>query len=768
MFIDFDLFPAGTILFDQIPGVRFPTTPRVVETSEGGRAVSNAQPGEEFNTQPLRIEFTTPQTRVALRGGLSGKSSIPIQATFEAFDANGQVVATDGPRGIGPGPVPAATLFLVEVAAPRIGRVELAYSGAFSELIDDLDFDQDDAPVQPDTTPPVVTIVQPSNGAGVADESFILEAAISEDRRLREVLVTILSASGSTTFAVDPFGVPPNFHIGPFRTQPLAAGSNQVIVTAVDLSGNRGEASVSVERVGVAARLVLPDGPLVLRRLGANPVLHVRLEETFPGSLDGRGEIEIDVAGPRGIRGRALIRDFLNQPEPRTEMTLTVTAAARLGLASLFVRATEVKTGRIIATGDLFVSIVGPGPSTCGVTPVEFGITESELRAAMQAGMDEELASHDNVTALTDLSVTYLRDEIQIFRRFKWTAPVLGIPSAEINMSASIVRMPDVAFTNLQFFEPNNPELGEEELPFGYRPFRVNATPGIPLGTAALVAAWRLAESVFEARFSNALRKPILLRFNRAIYERLKSIDEVLVSLAPETPIDTREFVFRFCLPRESLAEQNPRRSIAFDQSLAAQFLIHDDPDAVLERPSSWEFDGTALVQRSNIHGPANHQNTLPVKPGTYLVGRNATDAETAAGDADDISPWPDQKDFIMECTVSTEDNDGIGLVFRYQDVDNFYFFLMDAQRRYRRIGRKLNGVFQELQNAAVDASAGFAVGVRHRLILTVLDNEFTVHIDGLAALTGTDGVIRSAGRAGFYSWGNTLARFEDVSVRPL
>ena len=104
MFIDFDLFPAGTILFDQIPGVRFPTTPRVVETAESGRAVSNAQPGEEFNTQPLRIEFTTPQARVALRGGLSGKSSIPIQATFEAFDASGEVVATDGPEGSGRGP----------------------------------------------------------------------------------------------------------------------------------------------------------------------------------------------------------------------------------------------------------------------------------------------------------------------------------------------------------------------------------------------------------------------------------------------------------------------------------------------------------------------------------------------------------------------------------------------------------------------------------------------------------------------------------------
>ena len=64
MIVNFDLFPINTTIFDQIPGVRFPSTPHVIEPSLGGYsrlALSNSRPGEEFNNQPLTIEFSEGQ-----------------------------------------------------------------------------------------------------------------------------------------------------------------------------------------------------------------------------------------------------------------------------------------------------------------------------------------------------------------------------------------------------------------------------------------------------------------------------------------------------------------------------------------------------------------------------------------------------------------------------------------------------------------------------------------------------------------------------------
>ena len=141
MLINFDLFPAGTVIFEQLPGIRFPTTPRIVAIGAGKRVLSNASPGEEFNPQPLRIDFTEAQGQVSLKAGLAISSAAPIDATFRAFDQTGSQIAQDGPRQVGPGPVPAETVFQVRDSPPGMRRVELRYSGAFAELVDDLEFD---------------------------------------------------------------------------------------------------------------------------------------------------------------------------------------------------------------------------------------------------------------------------------------------------------------------------------------------------------------------------------------------------------------------------------------------------------------------------------------------------------------------------------------------------------------------------------------------------------------------------------------------------
>jgi hypothetical protein len=221
--------------------------------------------------------------------------------------------------------------------------------------------------------------------------------------------------------------------------------------------------------------------------------------------------------------------------------------------------------------------------------------------------------------------------------------------------------------------------------------------------------------------------------------------------------------MFGFCLPSSRFP--NPLIEDQFDSNPMDKFEVVDDPGATFEGPSSWSYDaaGKRIVQTSNIHGPADHLNTRPDKPGTYLLGIHEVEERCKK-----VGPWPEIRNFALECDLSSADDDGIGVVFRFKDVDNFYFFLMDAQRRYRRIGKKVNGVFQELESVALDTRNGFDVGARHGILLLARNDTFSVHIDGVLALSGGDSEISEKGRIGFYSWGNSAASFEALKVRPL
>ncbi len=298
MLINFDLLPVGTTVFEQFPGLQFPGTPHIVQPSMGSgsgvQALSNAQPGEEFNNQPLVIEFSAPQSFVRLLAGLDRSSSDPIQATLRAFDSDGNVVVQDGPIPIGPGPTVIRTLMRVEVATPSILRVELEYSGAFAEVIDDLEFEVVGPVGLPDTEAPTVTIIQPADGTDLTGDMFILEAEIQEDRKLRLVSISIENDEGTQLFELSFSGVGPVYRAGGF-TGFLADGMNTIVLNAEDFGGNVGTTSISVRRVPIEGRLILPEEPIEIPRIPRNAVVPVELQETFPGSLNGRGEITIRV-----------------------------------------------------------------------------------------------------------------------------------------------------------------------------------------------------------------------------------------------------------------------------------------------------------------------------------------------------------------------------------------------------------------------------------------------------------------------------------------
>ncbi len=179
--------------------------------------------------------------------------------------------------------------------------------------------------------------------------------------------------------------------------------------------------------------------------------------------------------------------------------------------------------------------------------------------------------------------------------------------------------------------------------------------------------------------------------------------------------------------------------SDGFSGSLANWTVVDE---GTVEAPSNWFIDAGVLKQASNIYGGSTSGAILP-KPGTYLL----------AGDG----AWTD---YTFTTKLRSTDNDGAGVMFRYQDSDNYYRFSMDAERKYRRLAKKEGGQFAVLFEDAVPFQTGQSYDIR----TIVSGDAIRILIDGEIWTTVHDAGPES-GRVALYSWGNNGLSFDDVSV---
>jgi hypothetical protein len=162
-----------------------------------------------------------------------------------------------------------------------------------------------------------------------------------------------------------------------------------------------------------------------------------------------------------------------------------------------------------------------------------------------------------------------------------------------------------------------------------------------------------------------------------------------------------------------------------------------------LEGPSSWSASSGVMVQSSNIYGGSTSGSELS-KLGTY--------AYYAGG-----LGWTD---YQADLTIRSTDDDSIGVMFRYQNGNNYYRFSWDKQRSYRRLVKKQGGVFSLLAGDSVP----YIVGRTYQVGITARGTSLTVSIDGVPVFSVTDAAISSGGIA-LYSWGNSGGYFDDVVV---
>ena len=157
--------------------------------------------------------------------------------------------------------------------------------------------------------------------------------------------------------------------------------------------------------------------------------------------------------------------------------------------------------------------------------------------------------------------------------------------------------------------------------------------------------------------------------------------------------------------------------------------------------PSTWSAASGVLVQSSNIGSTVNNGNL-----GTYALYTKRA--------------W---YDYQVSFKMRSDDDDRLGVMFRYQDDQNYYRFSWDKSGSRRQLVKRENGVFTVLAEDAVP----YSNGITYQVEIVAQGSSLKVNIDGSAIFAVSDASL-DAGTVAFYSSYNQGSFFDDLLVEDL
>jgi hypothetical protein len=182
-----------------------------------------------------------------------------------------------------------------------------------------------------------------------------------------------------------------------------------------------------------------------------------------------------------------------------------------------------------------------------------------------------------------------------------------------------------------------------------------------------------------------------------------------------------------------------------FQNKSLSQWTIIDDPETV-EIPSEWrvEDDGW-LHQRSNIWGKRG--DFINRWYGTFLITGNLN--------------W---SDYRFSVTTLPEDNDGFGVVFRFQDGEHFYrlLFINDSLNGgpLTRLDKRIGADYTEIWSA----KRGYQKGMQIVIEVAVIGDSCRASMDGKELFQIQDNEYRR-GKIGLFCFAQSNQKFTNIKV---
>ena len=197
---------------------------------------------------------------------------------------------------------------------------------------------------------------------------------------------------------------------------------------------------------------------------------------------------------------------------------------------------------------------------------------------------------------------------------------------------------------------------------------------------------------------------------------------------------------------------------------------------AAQDSAKTWDFQGDKVDE-----APAGFSfgKTGQGRPGKWVV---RTDPSAPAGDhvlaqvdTDDtdyrfpvaVADAPALKDLRLDVRcrqVSGKTDQACGLVFRYQDENNYYVTRANALEDNVRLYHVVKGRRREF--AAWDGKV--ATQTWHTLAVEVRGDRFQVFFDGKPVMDAKDDTFKDAGKVGLWTKADSVAHFDALSVKLL
>ncbi len=200
---------------------------------------------------------------------------------------------------------------------------------------------------------------------------------------------------------------------------------------------------------------------------------------------------------------------------------------------------------------------------------------------------------------------------------------------------------------------------------------------------------------------------------------------------------------------------------VSFAAAFAAEDMVKTwnfQADKVDEPPAGFSFGKTGQGRK-----------------GKWVVREDSGKRVLAQIDTDDtdyrfpvaVADEPVVKDLRLEVSckaVSGKTDQACGLVFRYQDENNYYVTRANALENNVRLYHVVGGRRRQFAgwNGKVAGQAWHALAVEAR------GNRFQVFFDGKPIIEASDDTFKNAGKVGVWTKADSVTWFGGLSVKPL
>src|SRR5262249_27055809 len=178
--------------------------------------------------------------------------------------------------------------------------------------------------------------------------------------------------------------------------------------------------------------------------------------------------------------------------------------------------------------------------------------------------------------------------------------------------------------------------------------------------------------------------------------------------------------------------------------------------------PTGWKADQTHEGKNSSIWKVVA-DDTAPSKKG-YVLAQTAQSPERVFNlCVVDDSSFKHCEIIVASKAIRGENDQGGGIVWRYQDANNYYIARMNPLEKNYRVYKVVAGDRQELKRKE---GLKVKVGTWHTLKIKQNGDHIECFLDGNKMLDARDKTFAKAGKVGLWSKSDAQTHFDDFKVR--